>query len=550
MDTPPRVRLWRGGALLLAVLSGLLLALCYPRFDIESLVWLWAAPLMVVLWWWPVREGRNRFWRGAALGYLSGVTFFAITFSWIREVTGVGAVLLPLYLALYVALWAGLAATVGRPRDRFLGSEPRPETKPAFLRASTHALSCAFFNGAAWAGLEWLRGWVFTGFGWNGLGVAFHQNLNLMQVADLVGVTGLAFLPMFTSCVLVTTVRRFQLEIRHQRLRPHLDFGLALALVVATFLYGLNRVLSPQAPGKELRCVIVQLAIPQSEKWDPAHAERILGEFAGYTTTYVEATDPDFVIWPESSLQSSLFEDPFNERFLNSLLARGNFALMLGANDFDVAAGKFYNGAALMAGEFDSPEMQIYHKIHLVPFGEFIPFREQVPLLDRWLGELIPGDFNRGDSTEALAFPGDDFKVIPLICFEDTVGRLARRFVRDEPQIMVNVTNDGWFGQSPAAEQHLANARFRCVELRRPMARACNTGVTCLIDERGRTTAILDDPDEGIFVKGALASTLRVPLDGGVTFYARFGDWFVAMLGGVVAFMLGTYPWRRRALDS
>ena len=441
-----------------------------------------------------------------------------------------------------MAVWGGIAATAGRPRDERLHTPPSENgDKPSLFRASGHALHCAFLNASAWVGLEWLRGWIFTGFGWNGLGVVFHHDLNLMQIADIVGVTGLSFLPMFVGCVLVTTVRRFQLEIRHQQLRPHLDFGVALALVAGTFLYGLNHTLKPAAEGTDVKCVLIQLALPKSEKWDPNRAAEILLDFQKYTNTYVETTSPDLVIWPESSLQTPLLEDPVYEPFINEMLAKGEFALMLGTNDVDIANNAYYNGAALMAGTLYSPDLQLYHKTHLVPFGEFVPFREELPFLDALLKDLIPGDFQRGDSTEPLRLPGKDVQIIPLICFEDTVGRLTRKFVRPESQFMVNVTNDGWFGTSPAAEQHLANARFRCVELRRPMARSCNTGVTCLIDVRGHVTAILEDPEEGVFVKGALASTLRVPSEPVMTFYARFGDLFTAIVSLCAMLLLIRY---------
>lgn len=527
---------------LLAILSGGLLALCYPRWNVEELVWVWAFPLMLALWWLPVKRPRRRFRRGFLLGYLAGITFFGINLSWISEVTGLGVVIFPLYLGLFVGVWGGLAATVGRPRvgKLYVAADSEPG-RFSIVGASAHALSCAFFNAATWVCLEWMRGWLLTGFGWNGLGVAFHDNLNLIQIADIVGVTGLAFLPVFVGCVMLTTVRRFQLEIRHQQLRPHLDFGVALAVVSGAFLYGLGHTMKPAAEGTDLKCVLVQLALPQNEKWDPDKAVAILQDFERFTSTYVETTDPDLVIWPESSLPTPLFADPANETFLNNLLAKGDFTLMLGTNDFDLEANEFYNAAALMSGSLHAPGLEVYHKIHLVPFGEFVPFRKSLPFLDTWLKRLIPGDFNRGQSTDPLPFPGKDLTIAPLVCFEDTVGRLARKFIRPESQLIVNVTNDGWFGKSAAAEQHVANARFRCVELRRPMARACNTGVTCLIDDRGRISAALTDPDEGVFVKGALASTVRVPAAPPMTFYARFGDVFTLILGACALFLIALY---------
>ena len=539
-------------AMFLAIASGALLALCYPRFNVEDLVWFWAGPLMVALWWMPLKNPKRRFSRGFWLGYLSGITFFAINLSWIREVTVAGAMIFPFYLGLFFAVWGGIAATAGRPRDEILSRPPadgEAETrKPSLMAASRHALGCASLNAASWVSLEWLRGWLLTGFGWNGLGVAFHQNIIIMQIAEVVGVTGLAFLPMFAGCVLVSTVRRIRLEIRHRQLSPHLDFCVALAVVAGVFLYGLDHFLKPQAEGTDLRCVIVQAGVRQELKWDSENAWKIMRQYEEYTTAYVEATDPDLVIWPESSLPTFLFGGPWNEVYLNGLLAKGDFALMLGANDFDAANDKLYNSAAIMAGTFHSPDLQVYRKIHLVPFGEFVPLREQLPFVVSWLNPLASGDFSlgegdfaRGESTEPLDFPGKPIKVAPLICFEDTVGRLARKFVRPQAQFMVNVTNDGWFGTSPAAEQHLANARFRCVELRRPMARACNTGVTCLIDEKGRTTKILQDPEHGVFVGGVLAGRLRVPSKPAMTFYARYGDLFTGVLALLAVIRLIAY---------
>ncbi len=525
-------------ALSFALLSGVLLALCFPRFNVEALVWVWAAPLLISLWWLPRPETGRRFWRGFGLGYLTGLAFFGINLAWIHEVTLVGAIIFPFYLALFLAVWAGLSTTIGRPRDAQLHTPPDSEAKPSLFRTSFHSLRCAFFNAATWVTLEWLRGYLLTGFGWNGLGVAFHDNLNLIQIAEITGVTGLSFLPMFAGCVLVITVRRFQLEIRHQQLRPHLDFGVALAAVAATFLYGLNHTLKPKGDGPSVKCVLVQLAIPQELKWDPAQAPNIIADLQAFTRTYASTTDPDLIIWPESSLPTPLFADPANDPIINGLLEEDDFALMLGTNEYDLVNDKVFNSAVLVQESLQSADLQLYRKIHLVPFGEFIPFRERLPFLDAWLKDLIPGDFTRGTSTEPLPFPDKDLQVIPLICFEDTVGRLARRFVRPEAQFMVNMTNDGWFRRSPAAEQHVANARFRCVELRRPMARACNTGVTCLIDAQGRMISKLEDPDEGIFVKGALVGALPIADAAPLTFYARFGDLFSGIMAALAILLM------------
>jgi apolipoprotein N-acyltransferase len=191
-----------------------------------------------------------------------------------------------------------------------------------------------------------------------------------------------------------------------------------------------------------------------------------------------------------------------------------------------------YTGAALMRGGYDQHEL--HRKVHLVPFGEYLPFRG-VPGVEALLGGVLPGDFASGTSTEPLVLEKPaGVQVIPLVCFEDTVGRLARKFVRAAPQLLVNLTNDGWFLQSRENEVHLANAVFRCIELRRPMARSCNTGVTCFVDSRGRIAGSdeLRDPKTGsVFVQGVISKEIHLPKQPEMTFYARYGNAFaVAML--------------------
>jgi apolipoprotein N-acyltransferase len=166
--------------------------------------------------------------------------------------------------------------------------------------------------------------------------------------------------------------------------------------------------------------------------------------------------------------------------------------------------------------------------VHLVPFGEYLPLGDCPPF--SWLRAVIPGDFAPGKSTEPLRLAQPQADIIPLICFEDTVGRLARRFVRPGPQMIVNLTNDGWFLNSRAMEVHTANAKFRAIELRRPMVRATNTGVTCFIDTQGTLTSRLADPQTGgTLVEGCLPGEVRLPQNGEITLYARLGDWFALL---------------------
>jgi apolipoprotein N-acyltransferase len=182
--------------------------------------------------------------------------------------------------------------------------------------------------------------------------------------------------------------------------------------------------------------------------------------------------------------------------------------------------------------------MQVHAKVHLVPFGEYLPLRSVLGRV-KFIHALLPGDFDRGETTEPLRLAEVPGGVIPLVCFEDTIGRVARRFARPGTQLILNVTNDAWFRDSEGAEQHLANAVLRCVELRRPMVRAANTGVTAVIEADGRVVARLPRLAPGVL-------PARVPMvaaDAPLTFYARHGDLFSQAL---LALAAGIVVWRWR----
>ena len=529
--------------ILLAALSGLMLVFAYPRWNVNALVWVWMIPLLYALWnpKWSLKSLRRHF----LLGWIAGVVFFITNLFWLRhssrvingaadetwigwgpELMGLGAVLaMGLYLAIYFGLWAMFAATVGRPR---IGS-----AAPAGLFSSSlESLRSASLNAAAWVACEWLRGTVMTGFGWNGLAVPLADDLSMVQFADTVGVTGLSFIPVFCACIGYNTVLRFADEVRTRRVRPHLDFYCAVALVLGCFLYGIHKLSTPHADESiSLRVALVQQNISQAEKWSGQQDEKIYQGYGQLTRAFAStAHPPDLIVWPESALPLP-FHHPNHVPFLNEVLALGDFSLLTGTDIIEENKPS-YTGAALMRGSFDNHHL--YRKIHLVPFGEYLPLRSFPPM--RWLlSGMFPYDFASGTSTEPLKLEKPSgVEIIPLICFEDTVGSLARKFVRDAPQLIVNMTNDGWFMHSEANEQQLANAVFRCIELRRPMARAANTGVTCFIDTEGRINKgdrLADAKTGSVFIKGVLPKDVKLKKHPTMTFYALHGDLFsIAML--------------------
>lgn len=548
---------------LLAMVSGVSLCVAYPnpKQELDWMVWLWLLPLLFALWWGKPPTNSKPWKRGFGLGYLAGLSFFIPNLFWVRhssrvihgavdhqwmgigpEALGLAAVLgLSAYVSLYWGLWGALAATIGRPR---LEDQPQDE-RIQWASLSIGSVRSAAVCAAAWVACEWLRSVVFTGFGWNGLGVALRHHLAMIQSAEFVGVIGLSFLPVFVGCVGYNTILRFKIESRHRGARPHLDFFVAAFVVVVNFLYGVH-VLSREGVSKssgadvvKIKTLLVQQNVPQVVRWSGKYNEAIYQELGELTEYGVIASRPDLVIWPESSLPY-LFHDPNHVEFLNSLFKQHGYALLAGT-DIHLPGEGTYNGAALMDGGYENH--QLYRKIHLVPFGEYLPLRF-VPGVEALLGSVLPGDFASGTSTEPLMLSKPaGVQVIPLICFEDTVGRLARKFARHAPQLLVNMTNDGWFLQSRQNEVHLANAMFRCVELRRPMARACNTGVTCYVDAYGRIARSdrLHDPKTGsVFIKGFLPKEITLEKKPPMTFYALYGDVFsLAMLILTVVLCLG-----------
>jgi apolipoprotein N-acyltransferase len=206
-----------------------------------------------------------------------------------------------------------------------------------------------------------------------------------------------------------------------------------------------------------------------------------------------------------------------------------------------------FNSIALLTSR--GAEAQLHHKIHLVPFGEYVPLREEFPLLARIVGELVPDDFDPGSEFTVMEMAAKPLKIGPLVCFEDTLGNLARRFALDGAQAFVTVTNDGWFLESAGSLQHMRNSLFRCVENRLPMIRAANTGVTCAIDRLGVVREVLKDENGSTFIQGVLFGKMPFPVNPEPTFYAKFGEVFsisCLVVSGIWALFAAVKFWRNK----
>lgn len=525
--------------------------------------------------WFSGTATRRRWRRDLLLGYVAGVTFFWSVFSWLTTVTVPGWILVGAYMAIYPALWAwlcgrlrpgpgkakearGLDAVTQRvaalrqqkempqaPSGAELHNRPRPDTLervPANYSpwlGSLHNLRLALLVASAWVTVESLRATVFSGWGWNTLGSALHAQWAMIQIVEFTGVPGLSFLVAFTNVILLATVRRFILETKVKPVRPHYDLTLTMAAILGVAGFGLRAVQMRQE-SQVVRVSAVQPNIPREQKFHRAFVQATFDTFTRLSQLALPSR-PDLLVWPESSMPGPVMHDEESYRFVMDFSAASKVDLLLGAIDQDEKAA--YNAALLVSEGGD--RVQLYRKVHLVPFGEYVPGRHTLPGLARIVGDQVPDDFGFGKEHTVFRLTAKDVQIAPLICFEDTIGELTRKFVLGGANLLANVTNDGWFKLTSGSRQHLANAVFRCVETRRPMVRSANTGVTCFINEFGRVTQVLLDENGSQFTEGVLSGDLRVPVARNLTFYVRHGELFATVCAYVTGLTVLFIVWRR-----
>ncbi len=511
---------------LLPAATGALMASAFPPFNLSQAGWLALVPLLFAL----ERCGWAEAFRR---GYIAGLVFFGATVWWTVHVTLPGMVALIAFLALYFGAaaawfallsWRGVAAAVSAA-----GKGEAPGTGASTPDSAVRNLLIAVVASSGWVVLEWVRGqFLFGGFPWNFLAVSQHQLVPLIQFASWTGVYGVSALMCFVNFAFFFTIRRYIRQIRDRIpvRRPSWEFYLAMILICAGFLHGLGQIRRQESRGT-LRIAMVQGNIPQTLKFESEQKPMILERYRKMTETAIGGR-PDLIIWPETAAPEPLRYDPESFGLVTNLAAQAGAYLLTGSIDITPYSSppEAFNAAVLI--EPDGKLQDIYRKIHLVPFGEYVPLRKIVPFM-KWLTP-IQESFERGKEFTVFELPAaGSVRFAVVICFEDTVPELYRRFILRDVHFMVNLTNDAWFKRSPAAELHLANAVFRAAETRRPLVRATNNGVTCMVDEFGYVRTRLQP-----FTEGSLNFQLDLPATRDTTFYTRHGDAFVAACAAVV----------------
>lgn len=497
----------------LAAASGLLLVLSFPKFGHWVFGWVALAPLLVAL-----HEARG--WRAARLGYLTGaVAGFGLLYWTALVVTQFGGIPLPiaavimgllcLAVALFPALFAALVA-------RWVAA------------AGTQALLLA---PVAWVATEVLRAYTFFRFPWCLLGYSQADNLAFVQVARFGAVYAVSFLLALTSAAIAYAVVE-----RDRRRRRQALLAVAGVLVLVS-LDGAQRLEESPVEAGRLRVGLVQASIPQDEKWDPEHASDNVRRHVALTERAADQ-GARLVVWPESAVPWDVdWNPPVLER-LRELVARRGIRLLFGNDDHEEGGERrAWVGAKMLAP--DGAIAYRYHKIRLVPFGEYVPLQPLVTVGGRYAAKLVQqvSDFTPGD-TVAIADVGGA-RLSASICYEAIFPDLLRQFAAKGSELLVNVTNDAWYGTTSAPYQHFAMARFRAIENGRYLVRAANTGISAVVDPRGRVLERTPLFEPALLVRD-------VPLVRERTFYAARGDVFAwACLGAALSFTAFTLAGRR-----
>jgi apolipoprotein N-acyltransferase len=481
-------------------LAGALFVLAYapgtPGYDVPALPFLCMAPFLALT----VRATTVR--RAAWRGWIAGTAGNVPLYYWIAYTVAVegrlgwplgsvAALLVSAYVGIYFSV-AGAAAhrLKGRFGERGLWAFP-----------------------LVWTGLELARTYLFTGFPWMLLGYSLAGDATLRQAADLAGVPGLSFLLALSGVSLYLAAVRCA-ERPFVAALPPLAPGIAVVLFLLA--YGAAGPAAPggAAPGQgTVKVAVAQGGIDQAAKWEPGNQAETLNIYEDLTMK-ARAAGAKVVVWPETAAPFFYGWEEAPTRRLHAIGAEAGVTIIFGAPWYDPAGGgKYFNSVFEMDGR--GVVVGRYDKRHLVPFGEYIPLR---PVLS-FLQKLTAGDGDFSPGTNPSLFRVEGTMAAASVCYEAVFPEILREGVREGATWLVNLTNDAWFGKTVAPYQHLAMARMRCVELRRPMVRAANSGISAVIDPRGGIVA-----SEGLYRRGIVVAEIH-PREK-ESLYAKTGEIF------------------------
>ncbi len=445
--------------------------------------------------------------RSLVCGLLAGLVHYFFLIYWIVIVVGKYgglpwfiSVLALAFLALYMSMYFVVIAYLAR---RFV--------------SGFSGLFALLFIPSLWVGLDWFRSIFLTGFPWMDLGYALYNIPSFIQIADLVGHHGVSFLIVLANVFIFQVIKGAK-----EGESNLLPFLITLSLITAAGYYSVTRSqeigrLVGSGDGTTARIGIVQGNMDQSEKWSPVKQQETVEKYISLSERLSYGEKSQLIVWPETALP---FYPPANEYMLplRQLVKRSNIGLLTGAPWYEIVDRKarkvkFYNSGFLLTASQGIEGK--YYKHHLVPFGEYVPLKKFLPFLDP-LVEAV-GDFSPGQIAKPIQWQKAQMGL--LICFESVFPELSRQWVLQGANLLVNLTNDAWYGRSSAPHQSLAMAVFRAVETRRSLVRSANTGISAFVSPTGEIVA-----QSPLFVNWAKSED--VPLLETTTFWVRYGYLF------------------------
>lgn len=500
----------------LAILSGLLLTGSFPKIDISWLAWFVLVPLLVA-----IRNLSPK--RGFILGFIAGLVHYLTLLYWLVYTMHTYGHL-PMLLCVFILILA--SAFLALYLAAFSATLLNLCTKPAI---------CIFAVPVLWIAFEYMRSLFFLGFPWELIGYSQYNNLLLIQISDIFGIYGVSFLIVLSNAAIFLTFlyltgKDWKRKTVTKRVAAGSIsvFALIIVLVLSYGKWQIDSIDRLVCSSPSIKAAVIQGNIDQAVKWDPEFQRLTVKKYIDLSLL-AKKNNPDLVVWPETAT-------PFYFLYnigLSNMVKKGindtGTTFLFGSPSF--ISGKMgvehYNTAYLV-----SPDGKVYgkyNKVHLVPFGEYIPFNKWLP----FIGKMVEGvgDFKPGIKGKTIKW--GDYSLGVQICYEIIFPDLSRTMVKNNAALLVNITNDAWFGTTSAPYQHFSMAIFRAVENRRALIRSANTGISGFIDPVGR---IIEKTD--LFKEAVI--TRSVPLICMTSFYTSFGDLFAifCMVATAICYML------------
>lgn len=501
---------------LLAILSGFLLTLAFPKAGFWPVGWFALVPLLAAV------KGLS-FGKAFRTGFLAGLAHYLTLLYWLvytmqtyGGLPGYLAVPVLFLLSAYMALYVGLFSA-------FISHLKTSEYKTYLLAIPV-----------LWVFLEYLRGFLFTGFPWSFLGYSQFKQLNIIQVSDIFGVYAISFLLVLSSGVIFLTIdNAFSRKLDNQTYRHTNSIKgviILIFLLTATLSYGKWRISSIEeriSSGPFLQIAVVQGNIDQAIKWDPSFQVETTEKYIRLSLS-AQKHKPDLVVWPETATPFYFLSDTvLSQKVIKTVFEMGT-DFLIGSPSFKIGENtiEYYNSAYLI--DAGSKVINRYDKVHLVPFGEYVPFKKWLPFLGKMVEQV--GDFKPGTAGNTLSWNERTLGI--QICFEIIYPGLSRAMVQNGADFLINITNDAWFEKTSAPYQHFSMTIFRAIENRRSLVRAANTGISGFVDPVGNIMGQTE-----LFHDTVLSRD--IPIYNELSIYTRFGDFFAVICSLISVFLIG-----------